>query len=43
MSYNILPPYTTLEEFLTPVLDAYFTTLTTAPPPPSMTRNLATE
>lgn len=43
VSYNFLPPHTTLEEFLTPVVNAYLTTLTTPPPPPSISRNLATE
>lgn len=42
-SYNLLPPDTTPEEFLSPALDTYLTVITTAPPPPSMTRDLATE
>jgi len=41
-TYAILPPSTQLPEFLTPVMTAYLTTLTTAPPPPSATRSLAT-
>jgi hypothetical protein len=43
VSYSFLPLDTSLQEFLTPVLNAYLTALTTPPPPPSMTRNLATE
>lgn len=43
ISYSLLPPATSLEEFFTPVLHAYLTTLTTPPPAPSLTRNLATE
>jgi len=41
-TYNILPPNTTLTEFLTPILTSYLSTITTAPPPPSETRDLAT-
>lgn len=41
-TYSLLPaPQTTLE-FLTPVLHSYLTTITTAPPPPSLTKDLAT-
>lgn len=40
-TYSILPPSTSLSDFLTPILTAYLTGLTTAPPPPSATRSLA--
>lgn len=41
-TYNIIPRNTTLTEFLTPVLTAYISTITTPPPPPSQTKVLAT-
>lgn len=41
-TYNILPFDTTLTEFLTPTLTSYLTTITTAPPPPSQTKDQAT-
>jgi hypothetical protein len=41
-TYSILPPNTNLTDFLTPILSAYLSTITTPPPPPSETRSLAT-
>lgn len=41
-SYNILPIHTNIAEFLTPVLAAYLSNITTRPPAPSETRNMAT-
>ncbi|KAH8590863.1 hypothetical protein B0O99DRAFT_633668 [Bisporella sp. PMI_857] len=42
-TYNLLPPLKTLTEFLTPVLMEYVSKVTNAPPPASVTRELATE
>jgi len=42
-TYNILPPLTTLSEFLAPVLTNFVTQVTAAPPPPRLTKDLATE
>jgi hypothetical protein len=41
-TYNILPPNTTLTEFLTPVFSNYLSSITTAPSPPSLTKAFAT-
>ncbi|RDW78336.1 hypothetical protein BP5796_06188 [Coleophoma crateriformis] len=42
-TYSLLPPNRTPVEFFTPILNTYLTVLTTAPPPPSMTKNQASE
>lgn len=40
-TYGLLTATTTAEEFFLPVLNAYLTSLTTAPLPPSQTKDLA--
>lgn len=42
-TYSILPPLTSLAEFLTPVLISYVALVTAAPPPPRLAKDLATE
>ena len=42
-TYAFLPAHTTAPEFLAPVLQIYLENITTAPPPPFVTRVLATE
>lgn len=41
-TYNILPPDTTLTEFLTPILTSFIATITATPTPPSLTKERAT-
>jgi hypothetical protein len=40
-TYSLLSESQTVPEFLTPVLNNYLTTLTSAPPPPSQTKDAA--
>jgi hypothetical protein len=42
-TYSYLRPEQTLQEFLAPILQSFTSALTTAPPPPSSTKELATE